>query len=335
MRKFSLLLFMLVSIVGCENLLVNDAPSSSHLSSFNVFWNDFDQHYTGFAQRNIDWDSTYQASIQKIELGTADQEFFNVLSRIILSFKDGHVELRTPLGNVRYEHRNAQTAARIASLSNYLNPVVSASQTLSYSTVKSENIGYISIPSYTNRYGKAAFERIDEVLTDLKTTDGIILDLRNNGGGEYINTKTLASRLIAQPRVYIQGRGRTGPEHHDFGDPIRDTILPEGPYQYVKPIAILTNRQSASAAEVFIQGLKGLSYVDVVGDTTAGDIGLTVWRELPNGWNYRMTVTLTSNADEISYEGIGIPPDYPVLLSKQDSLSGVDTQLEKAIELLR
>ncbi len=150
-----------------------------------------------------------------------------------------------------------------------------------------------------------------------------------------MNTKILASRLIAQPRVYIQGRGRNGPQHDDFGNPIEDRIVPEGSYQYVNPIVILTNRQSASAAEVFVQGLKGLPYVHVVGDTTAGDIGLTVWRELPNGWNYRMTVTLTSNAEGISYEGTGIPPDYPVSLSKQDSIDGRDTQLEKAIELLR
>ncbi len=154
MKKFSLLLFMLLGIASCENLLVDNVPSSSHLNSFNIFWNDFDQHYAGFTQRDIDWDSTYQVTIQKIQSGITDREFFNALSDVILSLEDGHVELRAPLGDIRYVHQNTQTAARIASLSSYLDPVVSASQTLSYSTVKSENIGYISIPSYTNRYGK-------------------------------------------------------------------------------------------------------------------------------------------------------------------------------------
>ncbi len=81
--------------------------------------------------------------------------------------------------------------------------------------------------------------------------------------------------------------------------------------------------------------LKGLEHVSVVGDTTAGGLGNNVWRELVNGWNYRMTISLTTDKNGISFEGTGIPPDEVVWISKADSVAGTDTQIEMAIELIR
>ena len=73
----------------------------------------------------------------------------------------------------------------------------------------------------------------------------------------------------------------------------------------------------------------------IIGDTTAGGFGTSVYRELPNGWSYRMTTSLISEPDGTTYEGQGIPPDIVQYLTPVDVRANVDSQLNRAIDFLR
>ncbi|WP_187696590.1 S41 family peptidase [Xanthovirga aplysinae] len=329
-----LLPFVFITLTACENFLIKEEPPNNQLNNFEIFWNDFDQHYSGFIVRDINWDSVRQASIAKIETGLSEKEFFEMMKNITLYFKDGHVGLKTSYERVFYDSSNPNSINFIQSFSAYIENFKHVNEAISYGTIKSENIGYIKISTFTPTLSLSDFEVIDKVLSNLSTTEGIIVDLRSNSGGEFAHHHAVLSRFIDKQLVSMKLQSRNGPNHDDFGPYIEGVISPQGPYQYVNPVVILTNRRTASASELFTMALKDLENITVIGDTTAGSIGYFIGRELPNGWVYSITTALTSDRNGISYEGMGIPPDEVVWISKADSINGIDTQLEKAIDWL-
>ena len=332
-RLLQTILFL--AFFGCENIVVNDQPDNTQRNNFEIYWNDFDQNYAAFTVRNINWDSIYLSSIEQISSGLTEDEFREMMAMISLSFKDIHVELITPQKKILYDSKNPNSANGLRSIGSYLRSITEEGQVLKYATVRNQNIGYIQIPTFSGSISESEFKRIDQVLAALKDTDGIIVDIRNNQGGNLLSQEIVASRFVDKSFIYFRNRLRNGPNHNDFAAPFEETITPDGAIQYLKPVVILTNRKSASAAEAFAMTLRKMGNITLVGDTTAAGLGINIRRELPNGWSYRMTIGLVSDSDDISYEGIGVPPDEVVFISKQDSLMSMDKQLSRAIELLQ
>jgi C-terminal processing protease CtpA/Prc len=81
--------------------------------------------------------------------------------------------------------------------------------------------------------------------------------------------------------------------------------------------------------------MKVLPHVTFVGDTTSGAFSNQINRELPNGWGYSLSIGQWVDANGLSYEGKGLPPDVVVQNKKQDVVNGKDEALEKPIELLK
>lgn len=333
MKKLKLIILFLV-FIGCENSLIDNELENTQRNNFEIYWNDFDRNYAAFTVRNIDWDSVRSASIALINEGLSDEEFMDMMEGISLSFRDIHVELITPQRRVFYDSSNPNSSNGLRSLRRFFNGINNNNGVVQYATLRNYNIGYILIPSFSNSFPLSEFEKIDEAIDQLQNTDGIILDVRNNQGGNLINQRIIASRFVDKSFVYFKNRIRNGPDHEDFGEPFEDRIAPDGPRQYLKPIVLLTNRKTASAAESFTMTLRNMDNVTTVGDTTAAGLGINMRRELPNGWSYRMTIGLVSDKDDVTYEGTGIPPDHVVFISKQDSTMRMDPQLVKGIQLL-
>jgi len=330
--KQSLYLLLFLSI-ACENVLVNDPVSTDQQAVFDQLWNDFDRNYAGFTVRNMDWDSVLQRSTGVISSGVSQEEFKQVVINILLSFEDIHVGFVGPDGDrVVYRAANPNSVNGIASLEDYVSNF-SESRVFNWGQITGENIGYIHIKTF-NEGLFSDFSRIDEILAQFSTTDGLIIDVRNNSGGAPASANLVASRFIDHSFVAIKTQFRNGPDHDDFDTPLNGVIQPGGPFQYLKPIVILMNKSSQSAAELFVSPLEIQDHVTTVGDFTAGGLGLNSYRELSNGWNYRLTTALTSNRDNEVFERTGIPPHELVFITKEDSIGAVDHQLERAIEQL-
>jgi C-terminal processing protease CtpA/Prc len=71
----------------------------------------------------------------------------------------------------------------------------------------------------------------------------------------------------------------------------------------------------------------------VMGDTTGGGLGLPNGGQLPNGWTYRFSITKTLDPQGNNYEN-GIPPDVVKILTAEDRISGRDTVIEAAVDLI-
>jgi tricorn protease len=155
-------------------------------------------------------------------------------------------------------------------------------------------------------------------------TEGMILDLRNNGGGRE------ADRLLAlfcQP-VHSFTIPRDGPQ----GYPITRRVNAS----WDKPLVILSNEFTASNAEIFCHATLHTGRAPVVGTATAGGVISAVKEKIPHagelqipfrGWFH---VATGANLDLR-----GAQPSVPIDLLPADQQQGRDPQLEKAVEILQ
>ena len=113
-------------------------------------------------------------------------------------------------------------------------------------------LGYIRIASFGD---DGAVARFDVALAGLRDCRGLIIDVRGNGGGDTAVARPIMGRFITRPALYALMRRRQG---RGLGAPWRETVEPRGPFTYGGPVVVLTDHWSASMAEGFPMGMRGL-----------------------------------------------------------------------------
>jgi hypothetical protein len=334
MKKCLITALFLTSLFLCscsENILGPD-PVNTPGSNFEILASDFQNVYPFFEKKGVNWDSLTSVYRKEINSKTTEKELYGVISNLISNLKDGHVRLDTPLGQFHYEEyfRYSHNFPDFSMIqANYLKDT-KASLKFVYGKLN-DQIGYIYIPVFESNQSEESFKQIDNVLYALKDMKAIIIDIRDNYGGEIENAKTVASRFIASRNLYVYSRWKISSKKGDFSDFSPEYIEPAGESVFRKPVVILSNRRCYSSAEHFIFAMKTSSNVTVIGDTTGGVMGIPVYRELPNGWKYMLPRSIQYDKNKVCYEGKGIPPDITV--SNSDN-SAHDLILEKAISFL-
>ena len=186
------------------------------------------------------------------------------------------------------------------------------------------NIAYVRL--YT--FGDDTAADMREIIQDLleQDPDGMILDLRNNGGGYLVTAIDVVSEFIGEGVVMIE----------EFGD-AREEVYEAKPGGLATeiPLVVLINEGSASASEIVAGAIQDLGRGLLVGVTSFGKGSVQSYTPLVNDQGaVRITIArwLTPNRRQIS--GVGLEPDYVVEFSEEDIAEGRDVQLEKAVELL-
>jgi C-terminal processing protease CtpA/Prc len=246
---------------------------------------------------------------------------------------DAHVSLRTP-NNQWSSSEGGWGTFDYESIRNYLKDGGNDRYTnFLYDTFKSEpEIGYIHIESFTDFYSKPGdsqkwAEKINDITKSLAHTRAIVLDIRYNGGGDPWAMEYIAGRFAAKSKDYLIESVKNGPGPNDFSSPQTRIIKPAGT-RYLKPIVLLTNGDSVSAAEWFTLALRTQEHVTHTGVTTHGAFSGRVERSMANGWLYRISPYRITDTKGNCYEGIGIPPK--LIFEGED-----EQQIEQAIELAK
>lgn len=188
-----------------------------------------------------------------------------------------------------------------------------------------DNIAYVALLNY----GENSTEQLRNAFRDLfkDDPDGLIFDLRNNGGG-YLNTAIqVVSEFIPSGVVMF--------EQYGDGETFTYNAIQGGLATKI-PLVVLVNEGTASASEITAGAIQDLERAPLVGMTTYGKGSVQNWIPLENeAGGVRVTVArwLTPNGRQIAEQGL--TPEYVVEMTEEDYTSGNDPQLEKAIEVLK
>jgi hypothetical protein len=331
--KKKLLLFLVPMVcAGCERAFFEAEPENTHLNNFEIFWSEFDRNYSFFELKKIDWDSMYAVYRPLVPLAQNDQEFFTLLSNMALELKDGHVNVISPYGISRYDYSKGNSLAGPRDVMGNVFNVSQVGSSMVYAEVLRQNVGYISIKTFGADLEE--YEKIDEILQEFEKEDGLIIDVRGNGGGSTTKSQTIATRFADKERLYLKVKYKNGPGHRDFTDWDERTVAPQGKQQYKKPVVVLTDRQTFSAAEEFVLAMRLFPNVTIVGDTTGGGSGNPILRELPNGWTFRLSSWIAADPDNNTYEGVGLAPDVVVFNQPESSPDDTDYVFLQALSIL-
>ena len=197
-------------------------------------------------------------------------------------------------------------------------------------TILDDNIGYVYYESFQNGIGEG---NLDEVIQYMILCNGLILDIRNNGGGNLTYAEKLAARFCHEKTLTGYQQHKTGKGHNDFSEMEEQYLEPSSNLRWQKPVVVLTNRHVFSAANEFVKYMKCMPLVKIVGDKTGGGAGLPFSSTLPNGWTVRFSACPMYDRQRQHTE-FGIDPDYSVSQKDADFADGKDTLIEFARKLL-
>lgn len=334
MKKLVLLILCLPSFF-CLSCVDEDELPDTPQGNFEALWKIIDEHYCflDYKQHEIglDWQAVYNKYKVRVDEQMGDAQLFEVLAQMLGELRDGHVNLVASHDYGRYWswYEDYPTNFSDSLYRLYMGTDYKIASGLSY-RILDDNIGYVRYESFTSAIGEG---NLDEVMMYLMLCEGLIIDIRGNGGGNLTNAEKLAARFCQQKTLVGYTQHKTGPGHSDFSPLEAHYLEPSSNIRWQKPVVVLTNRHVYSAANEFVMYMKTLPQVKIVGDRTGGGAGMPFSSSLPNGWSVRFSAVPTYDADRHSTE-FGIEPDYSVNLNAEDFQRGRDTMIEFARQLL-
>jgi carboxyl-terminal processing protease len=192
------------------------------------------------------------------------------------------------------------------------------------SLVLNENIAYIRLSSF----GQDTTADLTTTLTTLLAEDpkGIILDLRENGGGYLETAVSVVSQFISDGVVVYQ---------EDNSGNLTAFNATKGGLATEIPLVILVDGNSASASEITAGALQDYKRAILVGTQTYGKGSVQYWIPLDDEQG-AVAVTIARWLTPLKHQidKIGLTPDYVINFTDEDIKMGYDVQLEKAVELL-
>jgi carboxyl-terminal processing protease len=196
--------------------------------------------------------------------------------------------------------------------------------TVEYRLLEENNLAYLRLLTFGSDTSEQVRDALKEMLA--QNPDGLILDLRYNGGGYLPTAIEIVSEFIPDGVVMIE----------EYGDGSQKTFESLGNGVATKiPLVVLVNEGSASASEIVAGAIQDLGRGKLVGMTSFGKGSVQNVLPLVNDQGQIRVTTarwLTPNGRQINK--IGLEPDFTVEISEDDFNAGIDPQLDKAIELL-
>ncbi len=330
------ILFLLIGLLSATSCIREDVSGNTPEANFESLWKIIDEQYCFLDYKKqeygLDWDQVHDAYAKRITPSMGWEALFEVLSEMVAELRDGHVNLTSSLASSQYRQwfdsypRNFSDSIQ----SIYLKKDYNQSSGLTYQILEN-NIGYIYCSSFSNGIGDG---NLDQTLNRLAICDGLIIDVRNNGGGNLTTAQKLAARFTNQKTLVGYMTHKTGKGHSDFSNPYPVYIEPSNGIRWQKRAVVLTNRRSFSATNDFVNSMKQFPLITIVGDKTGGGSGLPFTSEIPCGWSIRFSASpmLDPQMNQIEF---GINPDVKVDMTSEDMQKGKDTMIEYACKLLK
>lgn len=310
------LLFLLL-LSSCNGLFMDEQKPNTVRNNFDLLWQIIDERYCFFEEKDVDWDLIHDKYWRELvnhknDVDPLSSRLFYTMAEMLEELRDGHVSLddgfttRTFTGwyNAYPENFNS------GFIREYKNDQTISLNNESFISVLPESIGYFRCPSFSDKYNR---NDLDDAMSRFEGLKGVIIDVRNNGGGLVSEAYLLASRFAREKTHVGYVRYKTGKGHNDFSDYFVRYVEPDGVHPFHGKVVVITNRKVYSAANMFVSIMSCFPQVLTMGDCTGGGGGVPVTSELYNGWTVKLSTNPVFDIRKQSIES-GINPDYPVAL---------------------
>ena len=347
MKKVIYLLFVLF----CQNaVLANSNLNDDPERNFEAFWQLFNHHYAHFETRGVHWKQQYDLFRPKVNSYTTNEQLLSIFNEMVTPLKDGHVVI-SPTGDLAASAKYSRFYQEFSTkeLQNKFHEVtLDVLQSQGFGQLvkfrsdpyqiggycRSKELGYLQL----NGFGGmplADFEKqLDDMVAEFADVQGLIIDIRINGGGSPSFLWALVGRLTQVKRIVAYARTRVSKSKSEYTPWGAYELSPQGPKQLIKPTVLLTSGATISAADHCAMYLKEFPYVRLIGENTNGIFSPMLGKRLPNGWEVSLSDGQTISSKLVSYEGKGVPVDLVALHHQHDMLQGRDPVLEQAVDFL-
>lgn len=360
MRKI-IIAFIIITTFSAQSQNPSSEPKNKNLSfpekNFETLWQTFEDHYAFFTLRHIDWKKTYQIYRPQITSSTSEDTLFSVFTKMLAPFEDNHINVIIPsvkqFKSVKPSEFQKQfpNDSLINSFWNMVNhtllkndfeplksigPVFNKRKLFTYSV--SKRFGYlrfnrcfVSQDSDNIPDAAAAGKFLDTIFSSFKNVKNIIIDVRDNIGGNDEFAFEVAGRFTDKRVIGMYKKTRNG-GYEDFDKPETWYIEPKGKNSQTYSVIVLTNDKTVSAGDVFAMIMKSVPRVTIIGQNTRGIYSDMYGFELPNKWLVSLSNQRYYNAKMVCYEGTGTPVDILIKNTKEDLINDNDPVLETALK---
>ena len=337
MKKINILLFglLIIAFASCERAFMEQDEPSDPVSVFDYLWDKVDQQYAFFDVKGVDWDSVKEVYRPMVYGDMDDDSLFRVCAAMLNTLRDGHTNLISGFDvshndSVYYKMYAEKNIDIDVVVLNYLTVNYHSTGAFAHNAIRDGRVAYLRYGSFENAISESALKYL---VDRYKDCDGIILDLRQNGGGSIDNIRMMLSIFDNHKQPLYHTQIKSGPEHEAFTELetvcADSTCILETPYE--KPFAVLIDRGSYSATSFFAICTMAYPNIRLFGDYSGGGLGLPNGGALPNGWTYRFSITRTLALDYGNYEN-GVPPTERVILDPAYTAQGLDNVIEAAAD---
>mgnify|MGYP000128699180 CR=1 FL=1 len=195
MRRIITILFaslLLLTTACVDETEYADNPRGN----FEALWRAIDEHYCFFdykhEQYGLDWDEVHERYSRQIADDMTTGQLFEVLGNMLGELRDGHVNMYSAWDVARNWswHEDYPSNVSDTLLSKYLGTDYRIAAGLRY-RVLDDNTGYIRCATFAYNFGEG---NLDNIMLYLAPCNGLIVDLRDNGGGQLTAAEQLAAR---------------------------------------------------------------------------------------------------------------------------------------------
>ena len=330
-----------VALVSCEKYETVKDVNNDFKVNFEAFWNMVNEQYCYLGYKNIDWDAVRGEMLPRVEAAKSEQEFFKVLASALDYLRDGHVAMFSPFqryvcntytidenGN-KYPSNYNSTVIK----ENYLTERFVTMSGKIYGEIERDGhkFAYIYYSSFEKDWNDTDYKYINELV---ESSEGIIFDIRSNGGGVGEIGLTLAGNFFKEKTHIGYFATKNGKGHDDFSELTPLYVEPSKSHNWTdKKTVLLTNREVYSTANLFTCALKLAKNVTQIGCISGGGGGMPQTHYLPNGWILYFPGNVLFDLNKQHIEG-GIEPDIEVHCTDEEFDAGTDAIIEEAIKHL-
>jgi len=225
------------------------------------------------------------------------------------------------------------------------------------SKVLSNGVTYIKVSTFESDSIPIKFRK---EIDGINRTKALILDIRDNGGGNTEFAIGVAQHLTDKPfmigsawktRIHkaankawasVNGDSQWAKQNFNYligneweTHPGETVSIPKSVKKVKVPIVILIGEKTFSAAEDFLILLDASKNIKLIGQNSAGSSGQPLFIDLPEGFRARICAKRDTYPDGRDFIGVGIRPDIYVNKSVEDYLNGVDTEINAALDFLK